>query len=162
MNPLKNNQIRSCYDKTSNKRWFSVVDVCAALRNCNYATARNYWKWLKRKLEFEKNQPVSEYRQLKMQAADGKLRDTDVMDAQEILQLIQHFPSQKANEVKLWIIYLATKGKDVVNYIDEALKQAKDSVRCKTGNLLKTIRRKRFKILEDEVHFHSEGLLEAA
>ena len=148
MNPFKNKKIRSCYDKTNNQRWFSVIDVVSALRNCDYATARNYWKWLKRKLQ--KNQPVSEYTQLPMQAADGKLRDTDVMDAYEILQLINHFPSPNANVFKLWVAALVAEGKAVVKCAEGALSKAKDTARCKVGSLLKTIRRKEFDILGNE------------
>ena len=154
MSPLKNKKIRSCYDKTNNKYWFSVVDVVAELRNCNYCKARNYWKWLKRKLYAQQNQLVSEpvsncTHQLPMQAADGKLRDTDVMDAAEILQLIKHFSSQKSNKFKLWVAALLAEGeKAAVKYIEEALNKAKDTVRCRVGGLLKTIRRKEFNVLE--------------
>ena len=151
MNPFKNKKIRSCYDKTNRKHWFSVVDIVSALRNCDYATARNYWKWLKRNLQ--KNQPVSqlvsEYTQLPMQAADGKLRDTDVMDAAEILQLISQFPSPNAGVFKLWVVALIAEGKNVVKCAEEAISKAKDMARCKVGNLLKTIRRREFDVLGD-------------
>ena len=152
MTPFKNKKIRSCYDKTNSKHWFSVVDVVSVLRNCNYATARNYWKWLKRKLQ--KNQPVSGLvsectHQLPMQAADGKLRDTDVMDAAEVLLLIKHFPSPKAGVFKLWVVALVIEGKAVVKCVEEAISKAKDMARCRVGNLLKTIRRKEFDVLGD-------------
>ena len=167
MNPFKNKKIRLCYDKTNNKHWFSVVDIVSALRNCDYATARNYWKWLKRKLQ--KNQPVSEpvseTHQLPMQAADGKLRDTDVMDAGEILQLINHFPSPNANAFKLWALSLIAEGKAAVKCVEETISKAKDMARCKVGNLLKTLRRKEFNILnnkKDESTGIALGLMEAA
>ena len=150
MNPFKNKKIRSCYDKTSNKRWFSVVDVCAALRDCDYTTARNYWKWLKRKLYAEKKQPVSERtNQLQMQALDGKLRYTDVMDAEEILMLIEYCPSPKVGAFKLWIMSLSNEGKEVAKCVEQAMDTVKDTVRCKVGNLLKTLRRKEFDVLAE-------------
>ena len=167
MNPFKNKKIRSCYDKTNNKHWFSVVDIVSALRNCDYATARNYWKWLKRKLQ--KNQPVSglvsEYTQLPMQAADGRLRDTDVMDASEILQLINHFPSKNADVFKLWVTSLVAEGKAMVKCAEKAISKAKDMVRCKVGNLLKTIKRKEFDVLGDEEDYDvgtAMGLMKVA
>ena len=149
MNPFKNKKIRSCYDKTNHKHWFSVIDIVSALRNCDYATARNYWKWLKRKLQ--KNQPVSEpvsncTHQLPMQAADGKLRDTDVIDAWEILQLIKHFPSKNSDIFKVWVASLIVEDKAVVKCVEKAASKAKDMVRYKVGNLLKTIKRKEFDI----------------
>ena len=157
--PLFNDKkIRSCYDKTSNKRWFSVVDVIALLRDCDYNTARNYWKWLKRKLYVQKNQLVSDAtNQLQMQAADGKLRYTDVMGADDILQLIELFPSQNANAFKQWLVALAKEDKPVVKSVEEALNTLKDTVRCKMGNLLKTTRRKEFDIFKEEDCY--EGVL---
>ena len=158
MHLFKNKKIRSCYDKTSNKRWFSVVDICALLRDCDYGTARNYWKWLKRKLQ--DNQLVSgcgitkggikyEYKQLQMQASDNKLRYTDVMDAREILELIRCFPSPKARAFKLWVAsILKEEKKGVVLQIEECLGKAKDMNRCRVGNVLKTIARKEIDVSE--------------
>ena len=114
MNLFENTPIRSAWDNISNKRWFSAVDVCAALTGSDYQRARNYWKWLKHKLKNRNGEPVSISNQLKFEASDGKLRFTDVMDAEEILRLIQIFPSPKADAFKLWIADLAAKGSDVV------------------------------------------------
>ena len=79
------------------------MDVCAALTGSDYQRARNYWKWLKHKLKNQSGEPVSISNQLKFEASVGKLRFTDVMDAEEILRLIQIFPSPKADAFKLWI-----------------------------------------------------------
>ena len=151
MPQFNNQKIRSCYDKTSNKRWFSVVDVIALLRDCDYNTARNYWKWLKRKLYAQKNQLVSDTtNQLPMQALDGKLRYTDVMDAGDILQLVECFLSPNVDKFKIWLTTLAKEGKALVKHVEEALGDLKDTVRCRVGGLLKTTRRKEFDIFKDE------------
>jgi len=163
LNPFKNKKIRSCYDKTSNKRWFSVVDVIALLRDCDYNTARNYWKWLKRKLYVQKNQLVSDAtNQLQMQAADGKLRYTDVMDTNDILQLVELLPCKKATVFKLWLISLVKESNKLVNHAEESLGALKDTVRCKVGNLLKTLRRKEFNIFDEFESYPDMQMKEAA
>jgi len=40
-------------------------------------------------------------KQLKLPAADGKNRDTDVADLQQMLRIIQSIPSKKAEPIKL-------------------------------------------------------------
>ena len=110
--------------------------------------ARNYWKWLKHKLKGQNDEPVSVSNQLKFEASDGKLRFTDVMDAGEILRLIQIIPSPKAEAFKLWIADLAAKGAAVVKCLEEAIKNAKDMVRFKVSNLFQTTEVKEFNIFD--------------
>ena len=88
--------IRTKWDAEKNDYYFSVVDVISALTSNDYNKSRNYWKWLKNKLKEEGSELVSDTNQLKMVAADGKLRDTDVLDTKGILRLIQSVPSPKA------------------------------------------------------------------
>ena len=139
MNLFENTPIRSCNDISSGKHWFSAIDICAALRGCDYQTARNYWKWLKAKLFTD--QPVSVTNQLKMQAQDGKLRYTDVLDIKGILKIILLFPSPKADAFKVWIAELIKENKPVVECLEEAVITAKDRVRTLVGGFLKTIRK---------------------
>ena len=138
MNLFESTPIRSTWDNTSSKRWFSIVDVIAALTGSDYQRARNYWKWLKHKLKKQSGEPVSVSNQLKFEAADGKLRFTDVMDAGEILRIIQIIPSPKAEAFKLWIADLAAKGAAVVKCLEDAIKNAKDMIRNKAANLFQT------------------------
>ena len=151
MNLFEGKQIRQVWDKTNGKHWFSTIDICAALRDCDYKTARNYWKWLKNKFTREDNQPVSVYRQLKMQAADGKLRYTDVMDAEEVAVLIKRFPSPKAEAFKVWIVDLEEEKAEVVKSLVEAVTKAKDRIRCRAAGLLMTIYWKEYDVLGEDV-----------
>ena len=64
-NLFKDKTIRSVWDGET--RWFSVVDVCALLTDSDYQKARNYWKWLKNKLNYGKGQRVSVTNQLKFE-----------------------------------------------------------------------------------------------
>ena len=149
MNLFENTSIRSVWDNTSKKYWFSVIDVCAALTDSDYTKSRNYWKWLKRKLISQGNPLVSVTNQLKFEALDGKLRYTDVMDAEEILQLIQVFPSPKAEAFKTWIAQLAVAGENIVECVAKAARNVKDKIKHRVGNMLQTIRKR-------EIHIHAE------
>ena len=101
----------------------------------------------KTKLQNQGNQLVSDVtNQLKMEAADGKLRRTDVMDAAEVLQLIQLCPSPKAEAFKVWIKELTAKGENAAKHLCEAVAKVKHRV----GNLLFIIRRKEFNIFGTE------------
>ena len=96
-------QVRAIWDGNAEKYWFSVVDVCAVLTDSDYQTARKYWKVLKGRIAAEGSQLVTSCYQLKMQAPDGKMRLTDVMDTEQVLRLIQSIPSKKAEPFKLWL-----------------------------------------------------------
>jgi len=103
MKLFEGKQVRHIWDEEAEKWWFSVVDICAVLTDNDYQIARNYWKWLKNKLISEGSELVSNTNQLKMQSSDGKYYNTDVMDAEQVLRLIQSIPSKKAEPFKLWL-----------------------------------------------------------
>lgn len=66
-----------------------------------------------------------------MKAYDGKFRDTDAMDTEQILRLVQSIPSKKAEPFKLW---LAKVGKERIdeNYDPElAINRALNTYRKK-------------------------------
>ena len=83
-------QIRRRYDEKTETWWFSVVDIIRVLtQQPNYKLAQNYWKVLKHRLNKEGSQSVTNCNQLKMTAADGKQRLTDVATAETLLRLVQ-------------------------------------------------------------------------
>ena len=107
--------VRSAWDEEREKWWFSVLDVVAILtEQADYTKTRNYWKWLKGKLTDEGSQLVSNTNQLKMVAADGKKYNTDVMDTEQILRLVQSIPSKKAEPFRVWLASVGSA------FIDEA------------------------------------------
>jgi len=96
--------IRRVYDESTETWWFSVIDVVQVLTDSSNAnTARKYWNQLKRRLGNEGSQLVTACHQLKMPAADGKQRLTDVATAETLLRLVQSVPSPKAEPIKLWL-----------------------------------------------------------
>ena len=149
MTLFKNRKIRNAWDNESQKFWFSTVDICAAIRDTDYATGRNYWKWLKRKLYLQGHPLAAAFKQLKFEALDGKLRYTDVMDAEEILQLIQIFPSPKAEAFRQWIAGLTEEGAAVVARVEEAFNKAKDEVKQRVGRFIQTMCRHKIDITVD-------------
>jgi len=96
--------IRRVYDEEKEIWYFSVIDIVRALiQQPDYQTARNYWKVLKNRLVSEGSETVTKCNRLKLIAEDGKLRFTDVADAETLLRLIQSVPSPKAEPIKLWL-----------------------------------------------------------
>ena len=101
---FENHAIRRVYDEASETWWFSVVDIVQVLtQQPDYQTARKYWNKLKERLGKEGSQLVTSCHQLKMLAADGKQRPTDVATAETLLRLVQSVPSPKAEPIKLWL-----------------------------------------------------------
>lgn len=100
---FQDRNIRVIWDEEQEKYYFSIIDVMAVLTDSDYQVARNYWKVLKHRLLEEGNQTVTNCNQLKMKAPDGKKRNTDVADTEELLRIIQSVPSPKAEPFKLWL-----------------------------------------------------------
>jgi len=100
---FQDRNIRVIWDEEQEKYYFSIVDVMAVLTDSDYQVARNYWKVLKHRLIEEGNQTVTNCNQLKMKAPDGRMRNTDVADTEELLRIIQSVPSPKAEPFKLWL-----------------------------------------------------------
>ncbi len=101
---FEGSHIRRHWDEEKEMWYFSVVDIVAVLTSqADFQLARNYWKVLKNRLKNEGSEVVTKCNQLKMEAEDGKLRETDVADTETILRLIQSIPSPKAEPIKLWL-----------------------------------------------------------
>lgn len=94
-------QIRSLYDEEKEKWYFSVVDIIAVLTESE--NPRKYWSVLKLRLKQEGSQLTTICSQLKMKASDGKFYNTDALDIEGCLRLIQSVPSPKAEPVKQWL-----------------------------------------------------------
>ena len=108
-NLFEESEIRSIWDSDKEDYYFSVVDVIGALTNNTYEKSRNYWKWLKNKLNSEGSELVSNTNQLKMKSGDGKYYKTDVLDTEGIFRLIESVPSPKAEPFKLWLAQMGKK-----------------------------------------------------
>ena len=101
---FEDKRIRTAWDEKKEEWYFSIIDAVAVLTNQpDYQAARNYWKVTKKRLKEEGNETVTACNQLKMTAADGKRRMTDVANTEQLLRIIQSIPSPKAEPFKLWL-----------------------------------------------------------
>ena len=102
---FENKRIRTAWDAEKEECFFSIVDVVAVLTDQPDARhASTYWAVLKKRLNDEgAGQLLTNCKQLKMTAADGKKRLTDVADTEQLLRIIQSIPSPKAEPFKLWL-----------------------------------------------------------
>ena len=94
-------KVRFMWDEEAEKYYFAIVDIVQVLTESLDATA--YWRKLKQRLKAEGNETVTNCHALKMPAADGKRRLTDVADLEQTFRLIQSIPSKKAEPVKAWL-----------------------------------------------------------
>ena len=86
-----------------NEEWyFSVVDVVSALTDS--VNARDYWFRMKVRVKLEDGIELSTIcRQLKLEAPDGKMRETDCANTKSMFRIIQSIPSPKAEPFKQWL-----------------------------------------------------------
>ena len=98
---FEDKRIRTAWDAEKEEWYFSIVDVVAVLTDS--PNPQTYWRVLKKRLKDEGNETVTSCNALKMTAADGKRRLTDVADTEQLLRIIQSIPSPKAEPFKLWL-----------------------------------------------------------
>lgn len=99
--------IRTHWDEAEEKWYFAIVDVIAVLTDSG--DPQNYWRVLKKRLRDEGNETITNCNGLKMLAADGKMRKTDVADVEQLLRLVQSIPSPKAEPFKLWLAQVGSE-----------------------------------------------------
>ena len=84
---FEDKRIRTAWDAEKEEWYFSIVDVVAVLTDS--PNPQTYWRVLKKRLKDEGNETVTSCNALKMTAADGKRRLTDVADTEQLLRIIQ-------------------------------------------------------------------------
>ena len=122
-------QIRTAWNDAEEKWYFSVIDIIAALVETD--RPRKYWSDLKRKLIVEGSEVSEKIGHLKMVAPDGKMRDTDVADQEQLFRLVQSIPSPKVEPIKLWIARVASERIDEIIDPEISIDRAIDMYRRK-------------------------------
>ena len=113
INKIFNNEtIRTVWDKEKEKYYISVVDIVGVLSESS--NPRHYWNVLKGRLKEEGNELVTNCDQLKLKAADGKYRLTDVVDIEGMFRIIESIPSKNAEPIKQWLAKLGSERIDEV------------------------------------------------
>ena len=129
---FENKNVRTVWNDEEEDWYFSVVDVCWILADSpDYTTARKYWNKLKQRLSEEGSELVTNCHQLKLQAADGKMRETDVLNTKGVLRLVQSIPSPKAEPFKVWLAQVGADRLDEIADPEKAIMRGADFYRAK-------------------------------
>ena len=124
---FEDRKVRTVWDDVEEKWYFSIVDVCGVLTDS--PNPRNYWKVLKHRLVKEGYETVTNCNALKLRAADGKMRMTDVADTEQLFRLIQSIPSPKAEPFKRWMAQVAAERLDQMQDPELSIEQAVEDYR---------------------------------
>ena len=119
---FEDRKIRTIWDDEEEKWYFSIIDVAAVLTDSIDPAA--YWRKLKQRLKKEGNETVTNCHGLKLQAADGKFRLTDVADTEQLFRIIQSIPSPKAEPIKQWMAHIAAERIDQIQDPELSIQQA--------------------------------------
>ena len=112
-------KIRTIWNDEEEKWYFSIIDVVSVLTDSVDASA--YWRKLKERLLKEGNETVTNCHTFKMKAADGKMRQTDVANQEQLFRLIQSIPSPKAEPFKQWMAQIASERIDEMQDPEKAI-----------------------------------------
>jgi len=125
---FESKKIRSHWDEKAEKWYFSVIDVIEILTDQpTFQGARNYWKVMKNRLLKEGNETVTNCNRLKLVAEDGKMRETDVADTEQLLRLIQSIPSPKAEPFKQWLAKVGYERMQEISNPEQSLERAREN-----------------------------------
>ena len=119
---FEDRKIRTIWDDKEEKWYFSIVDVVVVLTDSE--NPQTYWRVLKNRLKKEGNETVTNCNALKLRAADGKMRLTDVADTEQLFRLIQSIPSPKAEPFKQWMAHVAAERIDQLQDPELSIQQA--------------------------------------
>ena len=118
-------KVRSHWDEKTEKWYFSVIDVVEILSES--PRPRKYWNALKSKLQLEGSELSQKLGQLKMRAEDGKMRETDVADAETLLRIIQSIPSPKAEPFKQWLAKVGYERMKEIADPEQSIERAREN-----------------------------------
>ena len=118
-------KVRTHWDEKEDKWYFSVIDVIEILTGSSIP--KRYWTDLKKKLSKEGSQVYEKIVRFKMQAEDGKNRETDVADTETLLRLIQSIPSPKAEPFKQWLAKVGYERMQEIADPEQSLDRAREN-----------------------------------
>ena len=119
-------KVRTHWDEKEEKWYFSVIDVILILTEST--NPRDYWFKMKQRVKNEDGLELSTVcRQLKMKAADGKMRETDVAETQVLLRIIQSIPSPKAEPFKQWLAKTGYERMKEIADPEQSLERAREN-----------------------------------
>ena len=126
---FQNKEIRTAWNTEEEDWYFSIVDVVEVLTES--PNPQSYWRVLKKRLKDEGNETVTNCNALKMPAADGKMRLTDVANTQQLLRIIQSIPSPKAEPFKMWLAKVGAERLEEIADPEKTIDRAVETYRQK-------------------------------
>ena len=126
-------EIRKAWHKQEEEWYFSIVDICAVLTEQeNARSASTYWAVFKKRLKEEgADELLTNCKQLKMVATDGKMRKTDCANIEQVLRIIQSIPSKKAEPFKVWLAKVGAERLDEIADPEKAMERAAATYKAK-------------------------------
>ena len=119
-------QVRTYWDEAEEQWYFSVIDVVEILTAS--PNPRDYWFKMKIRVKTEDGLELSTIcRQFKLKANDGKMRETDCTNTQNILRLIQSIPSPKAEPFKQWLAKVGYERMQEINDPSQSIDRAREN-----------------------------------
>jgi len=122
---FESKKVRTHWDAEQEKWYFSVIDVIEILTDSSIP--KRYWSDLKKKLQTEGSEAYEKIVRLKMEAPDGKLRETDVTDTETLLRIIQSIPSPKAEPFKQWLAKVGYERMQEISDPGQSLDRAREN-----------------------------------
>ncbi|MBQ7774673.1 MAG: phage antirepressor protein [Lachnospiraceae bacterium] len=131
--PFFDGEIRKAWHKQEEEWYFSIVDVCAVLTEQESTrNASTYWAVLKKRLREEgADELLTNCKQLRMPASDGKMRKTDCANIEQIFRIIQSIPSKKAEPFKEWLALVGKERLDEIADPEKAMERAVATYKAK-------------------------------
>jgi hypothetical protein len=118
-------KVRTHWDEDNQSWYFSIIDVIEILTGSSIP--KRYWSDLKKKLKSEGSQAYEKIVRLKMEAEDGRMRETDVTDTQTLLRIIQSIPSPKAEPFKQWLAKVGYERMKEISDPEQSLDRAREN-----------------------------------
>jgi DNA-damage-inducible protein D len=123
---FESKKVRTHWDAEQEKWYFSVIDVIEILTDSS--NPRDYWFKMKTRVKTEDGLELSTIcRQLKLEATDGKMRETDVADTQTLLRIIQSIPSPKAEPFKQWLAKVGYERMQEISNPEQSIERAREN-----------------------------------
>jgi DNA-damage-inducible protein D len=123
---FESKKVRTHWDEKTEQWYFSVIDVIEILTES--PNPRDYWFKMKTRVKTEDGLELSTIcRQLKMNANDGKMRETDVADTKVLLRIIQSIPSPKAEPFKQWLAKVGYERMSEIANPEESIERAREN-----------------------------------
>ena len=122
---FESKKVRTHWDEKKETWYFSVIDVIEILTGSTIP--KRYWSDLKKKLTKEGSEVYDKIVRLKLQAEDGKMRETDVADTETLLRLIQSIPSPKAEPFKQWLAKVGYERMQEIADPEQSIERAREN-----------------------------------